>query len=95
MKAMLPGTQERIRLEVIKEVDSYFEKKCTDFDTMALWVLHAQFGFGKVRLRRYFENYIKKIKILQERYGDYTPDKMRDELKRIGVDVVAWEKEIK
>lgn len=94
MKAMLPGTQGRIRLEVSKQVDSYFEKKCVDYDTTVLWILHVSKGFGKDRLRQYFNDYVTSVRAMQDRYGDCAYDKMREELKKIGVDVVAWEKEV-
>ena len=94
MKAMLPGTQGRIRLEVAKQVDSYFEKKCLDYDTMNLWNLHISSGYGKDRLRKHFEDYVKNVRAMQERYGDCAADKMRKELERIGVDVEAWEREL-
>lgn len=94
MKAMLPGTQGRIKLEVKKEVDSYFLKRCLDMDTIVLWILHDSFGFGRNRLRRYFEGYITKVKQAQEAYGDVAYDKMREALTRIGVDIEEWEKEI-
>lgn len=94
MKAMLPGTVGRIKLEVIKEVDSYFERKCLDMDTVVLWILHSRFGFGPVRLRRFFDGYLKEVRELQDQYGDYAADRMREGLKRIGVDVGAWEKEV-
>ena len=94
MKAMLPDDRKRIKVEVRKEVEACFERKCIDMDAMILWNLHKQFGFGKDRLRRYFDGYVKEIRALQELYGEYAWQKMRDELLRIGVDIEAWEKEL-
>lgn len=95
MKASLPNDPRRIKLEVKKEGDKYFEERFTEIDTMILWILHIKFGFGKVRLRRYFDTYLHEAIEMQGRYGDSYVYKMQSELKKIGVDVVEWEKEIK
>lgn len=95
MKAMLPNSQGRIKLEVIKEWERQNEEGYTEIDTLILWILHVKFGFGKIRLRRYFETYLHEAIEMQGRYGDSYVYKMQSELKKIGVDVVEWEKEIK
>lgn len=95
MKAITPNDRARIPLEVRKEVDRYFEEKCLDTDTVILWILHKRFGFGPIRLRRYFDSYILEVKKQQEKYRDLTAEKMREALKHnIGVDVEAWEREV-
>ena len=94
MKAILPNTRARIRLEAAKEVEAIFERKCIDYDTAVLWNLHVSKGFGKERLRQYFDDYVSNVREIQDRYGDYAADKMRQELKKIGVDIMAWEKEV-
>ena len=77
-----------------KEVDRQFKEKCLDVDTVILWILHKQFGFGPIRLRKYFDAYILEVKKQQEKYKDLTAEKMREALKHnIGVDVEAWERE--
>ena len=60
MKAMLPDDRQRIKVEVRKEADAYFERRCVDMDAMILWILHKQFGFGKDRLRRYLTGMLPK-----------------------------------
>ena len=94
MKAITQNDPKRLRLEVKKQFDKYVEEKFTDMDTVILWNLHETFGFGKVKLRRYFDSYMTKVKQAQDDYGDVTYFKMREALKRIGVDVEEWEKEI-
>ena len=95
MKAMQPDDRRRVKLEVKKEVDSYFEQRCTDLDVIVLFILHTVFGFGKVRLRRYFEGYLTVVRKLQDIYGGSYIYKMKEVLKKIGVDIEAWEREIK
>ena len=94
MKAMLPDDRQRIKVEVQKEVDAYFERRCVDMDAMILWILHKQFGFGKDRLRRYFDGYVTEIRSLQDHYGEDASYMMREGLKRIGVDIEKWEREL-
>lgn len=95
MKAITPNDRARIKLEVKKELDSFFERKAMDYDTYVFWVLHKWFGFGPVRLRRFFDRYVSDIRKHQDEYRDLTAEKMREALKHnIGVDVEAWEREV-
>lgn len=95
MKAVTPWDDRRLHLEVRKEVDNYFLKRCLDMDTLVLWILHKRFGFGPVRLRRYFDSYVCEYRKQHEQYRDVTYEKMREALKHnLGVDVEAWEREV-
>lgn len=94
VKAITPNDRARIKLEVKKEVDAFFNRKSMDYDTYVFWTLHKRFGFGPVRLRRFFDEYIAEIRKEQNTYRDLTAEKMREALKHnIGVDVEAWERE--
>ena len=67
-----------------------------NMDATALYTLHKTFGFGKKRLRRFFLAFLEERKKLIEYYemdgeADYL---CKVQLKRIGVDVEAWNKEI-
>lgn len=76
----------------ILELDAQFS---TDLDATVLWVLQIGFGFGEKRLRRYWELFIEAHKYLREHYGEGDgPYKCRMELKKIGVDVDKWNKEL-
>lgn len=95
MRAIMPNDRARIKLEVQKEVEAFFNRKSMDYDTYVFWILHKSFGFGPVRLRRFFKEYITEIRKEQNTYRDLTAEKMREALKHnIGVDVEAWEKEV-
>ena len=97
MKAIRPIPKvydARLSFEVRKAVEEEFQKRYLDTDTVILWILHKVFGFGPVRLKRYFDAYRTEIKSQQERYKDLTYEKMREALKHnIGVDLELWEKE--
>lgn len=66
-----------------------------DMDAAVLWTLHELFGFGYGRLRKFWETHIDYHMELRKIYGDGCgPFKCRMDLKRIGVDVDAWNAEL-
>lgn len=68
-----------------------------DLDSTVLYVLHKTFGFGKKRLRRFWEALIKNHDELSKYYEIDHEDNtwlLRRKLKEIGVDVEAWYKEL-
>lgn len=75
-----------------KDMGYYF-----DMDAAVLWVLHRKFGFGKKRLRRFFEEFAASHEELRQYYELDDDDNgiwlCRKQLKEYGVDVEAWEKE--
>lgn len=97
MKAIRPIPKvydARLSFEVRKAVEEEFQKRFLDMDTVILWILHKVFGFGPVRLKRYFDAYRDEVKAQQERYKDLTYEKMREALKHnLGVDLELWEKQ--
>ena len=82
-------------IEIQKEIAEFNQKNETEIDAAILWVLHEQFGFGKKRLKRFYDHFIPAYRGLIERY------EMLDEgawictrlLKDIGVDMGAWREE--
>jgi len=81
--------------EVEKEMRASLEKRSIDIDTMILWTLHKEFGFGKKRLKRFFLRCIKDFNYSRERYDMNDAYPLRVKLKEeCGVDVVEWYKEI-
>ena len=72
-------------------------QNANDFDAMVLYVLHTHLGFGKKRLRRFYDAFSAEHDKLIEHYempdgGAWLADM---KLKEIGVDVAAWNKESK
>ena len=84
-------------IEIQKEIAEFNQKNETEIDAAILWVLHEQFGFGKKRLKRFYDHFIPAYRGLIERY------EMLDEgawictrlLKDIGVDMDALREENK
>lgn len=86
-----------------KAMDDTIKKKSIEvsrmlgnnMDASALWALHKTFGFGKKRLRRFYDAFIEERKVLERHYemdgeADYL---CRTKLKEIGVDIEAWNDE--
>ena len=82
------------RIEVLKANQQFAE----DFDACVLYALHEIFGFGPVRLRRFFHRYRELREEVMERYrfadgnADFTWWAVR-ELRKIGVDVTNLKEE--
>lgn len=84
-------------LEIQRELAEYDRKHIAEIDATILWVLHEQFGFGAQRLRTYYDAFHDRIKELVSRYEMEDQDDIwlcTQMLKRIGVDVEAWHKDL-
>lgn len=81
------------------EVNRHFREDMlrteADMDASILWVLHEHFGFGKKRLREFYDKFTEEHKRLAEWYEmpHDTPFICRRKLLDIGVDVAAWNQE--
>lgn len=70
-------------MEINRQIVEADRRYADDIDAMVLYTLHVHLGFGKKRLIRYYQM-----------PDDYTW-LCKEMLKRIGVDVEAWNKERK
>ena len=79
----------------ILENDAKFSK---DHDAAVLWTLRVCYGFGKKRIRRFWDCFIAEYNRLRECY-EQNPNgegfDCKENLKKIGVDVDAWYEEHK
>ena len=102
MKARIPAqlsSRERKAMneEIKKQILEHDENFAKDFDSMVLWTLHICFGFGKKRLKRFWDCFLKEHNNLRERYMLSPEDDgwlYRYKLKDIGVDVDNWYDEL-
>lgn len=102
MKANIPwkgsnAERKAMHKEIGRQIVLQSEKYATDFDAAVLYTLHLQYGFGKDRLRKFWEAFIKQREELSKYYemqDDYAFI-CKEKLKQIGVDVQAWEDELK
>lgn len=79
----------------ILENDMKFSK---DYDAAVLWTLRVCYGFGKKRIRRFWDCFLAEHQRLRDCYEQNPTSKEADYkelLKKIGVDVDAWYEEVK
>lgn len=85
-----------MNMEIQRQLAEYTEKHRLEMDAMILWVLHAQFGWGPTRLRRFYDQFGKELDALLERYEMGEEDRAwlcTYMLKRNGVDIEKWDRE--
>ncbi len=82
--------------EVKRQLAEYDRKNTLEIDAMVLWVLHEKFGFGRKRLRRFFDEFSDTMDHLIEWYEMDISDQSwlcTHKLKEIGIDVERWNME--
>lgn len=81
---------EEINRQILEKDTQY----TNDIDACVLYVLHVHLGFGRKRLRRFWEAFRVEHDKLRNHYEiSDTAYLAQDQLKRIGVDVAAWNSE--
>lgn len=88
--------REAINIEINKEIRRRSEQYADDIDAAILYQLHAQLGFGKERLRKFYDGWKAAHDNLLNHYemdGSDSTWLFMQKLKDIGVDVEAWNKE--
>lgn len=102
MKARIPwkatkAQEKAMRDEINRQILIADAKYTNDFDAMVLYTLHVHLGFGKKRLRRFYEAFTAEHQRLVEHYQlpDDVPWLCDHLLKQIGVDIKQWNEEYK
>lgn len=96
--ATLTAAEKRaMDIEIRRQIVEADEKYTNDIDALVLYTLHTHLGFGKKRLRRFWDAFKIEHEKLIKHYE--MPDDgawlCRHFLMEIGVDVVEWNKEDK
>lgn len=89
-----PKEQKILDEEINRQILEKDTQYTNDIDASVLYVLHVHLGFGYKRLHRFWEAFQVEHKKLREHYE--IPDSAylaQDQLKRINVDVAAWNSE--
>lgn len=55
-------------IEVKRQLAEYDKKHVMELDAIILWQLHAQLGFGKKRLERFYRKFAEAYRDLLKRY---------------------------
>ena len=83
-------------MEISRQLAEYDEKHMNEIDAMILWHLHAEFGFGKRRLMRFYHTFSTRRKETAEYYV-LEEERMswlyQEKLKRYGVDIEVLNKQ--
>lgn len=91
--------QKAMNEEITRQILEHDEAFSVDLDSTILYVLHEQFGFGKVRLQRFYDLFLKRHQELRDYYQFDSSDvswfcrmKLKEEC---DVDVEQWYKNSK
>ena len=90
--------QEAINREIQLQCAEFDEKNADEIDALVLWILHERFGFGKIRLKRFYNAFADEIKSLIDRYQVEKSDSVwlcTRKLNDYGIDIAEWNKEEK
>lgn len=84
-----------MNFEISKQIAAMEREHATALDALVLYALHKHLGWGKTRLRRFYEAFIVEHNRLIEYYEMPEDNAWLAEakLKEIGVDVEAWNAE--
>ena len=84
-------------LEIKRHLAEDIKKHHMEIDSIFLWYLHEEFGFGLERLKRVYNGFSPKLDELCKRYEMYEPGDdvwlCTHKLKEYGADLEQWEKE--
>lgn len=90
--------QKAIDAEILRQCAEFDRKNANEIDALILWVLHEKFGFGKRRLRAFYDYFVTEIDALAKYYEMGDEDKAwlcTYKLKQYGIDIAAWNEEDK
>lgn len=80
-------------MEIRRQLAEYDEKNNIEIDAMVLWVLYSEFGWGKKRLKRFWDCFANELKALTDRYVMDNCDTVwlcTRKLKDAGIDILQW-----
>ena len=83
-------------MEIQRQIAEYDKKNMFEIDALVLWVLHEEFGFGAVRLKRFFDRFAPALDDLVKRYEMDYGDSVwlcTHQLNELGIDISEWETE--
>lgn len=83
-----------MNMEIKRQILEKDEKYTEDLDVMVLYAIHVHTGWKKLKLHRFWKDFIAAHRALREHYEMYEPGDdawlARRKLKEIGVDVHQW-----
>lgn len=102
MKARIAGggltkaQRKAMDAEINRQIIEADKKYSTELDAVVLYTLHTELGFGKARLKKFWEALYRNHQDMVKRYEmeDVFPWWCTEQLKKLGVDVEKWNQEI-
>ena len=90
----LPGVSRKaMDMEIRRQLAEYNDKNDAEIDSMVLYILHKEFGFGEKRLKQFHDSFVIELKNLQDRYlmeDVDIPWLCTRKLKDAGIDISKW-----
>lgn len=80
-------------MEIRRQLAEYNDKNDAEIDSMVLYILHKEFGFGEKRLKQFHDSFVTELKNLQDRYlmeDVDIPWLCTRKLKDAGIDISKW-----
>ena len=93
---MTAKEEKAMKTEIKRQFQEFDRKHTLELDALILWNLHEQLGFGKKRLRRFYEKFNETLEEMGERYDFDDADKIwlcQFRLKEMGIDISEWDAE--
>lgn len=90
--------QKAIDAEILRQCAEFDKKNEHEMDALILWLLHEKFGFGKKRLRAFYDSFSTELDALVKRYEMGDEDKAwlcAYKLKQYGIDIAEWNEEVR
>lgn len=92
--------EKALNIEIQKKIAEMDRNNTDEIDALVLWVLHTEFGWGKDRLKKFYEAFNPRLDELAARYeitdkGDeiwLATYKLKD---RLGIDIHAWNDKVR
>ena len=87
--------QKAMEIEINRQIVESEKKHMDDIDIIVLYVLHTRFGFGKSRLRKFYDAFREEYQSLVDYYQmpDDSEWLAEYKLKADGIDVREWNRE--
>lgn len=92
---MTAAEKKAMEMEIKRQLGEYNRLNEMELDSIILWELHEQLGFGPVRLKRFFDNFGSALEDLLRRYEMGSEDQCwlcTEKLKEYGIDIESWYK---
>ncbi len=82
-----------MEMEIRRQLAEADKNDSLEIDSMILWILHDKYGWGKRKLKDFFDTFTQELKALTDRYVMEDCDTVwlcTRKLKDAGIDISEW-----